>query len=37
MMTETDIKRFEKTFDYLKQVPYDISKETLYTAFGFPR
>ena len=32
MITETDIKRFEKTFDYLKQVPYDISKETLYTA-----
>ena len=32
MITETDIKRFEKTFDYLKQVPYDICKETLYTA-----
>ena len=32
MITETDRIKFETTFEYLKQVPYDISKDTLYTA-----
>ena len=32
MITETDRIKFETTFEYLKQVPYDISKDRLYTA-----